>query len=102
MSINSGANTYSSDSIEETIDFESGRLDVQETIEFIQDLIDSGQAWTMQGSYGHTAMAMIRSGQCLLGPVGHQDAYGNYVPSRDEVQPGSPGSQEFVLNSLAS
>jgi hypothetical protein len=102
MSINYSANTSSFDSVEAMIDFESGQLDAQETIEFFQDLIDSGQAWKMQGSYGRTAMAMIRSGQCLLGPVGHQDTYGNYVPGRDEVQPGSPGSQEFVLNSLAS
>ncbi len=102
MSIISSANTSSTDSLSSIIDFENGQLNEQETIEFFQDLIDSGQAWRLQGSYGRTAMAMIRGGQCLLGPVGQQDAYGNYVPSRDEVQPGTPGSQEFVLNSLTS
>jgi hypothetical protein len=102
MSINSSANTSSTEFVDSIIDFEKGILDEQETIEFFQDLIDSGQAWRLQGSYGRAAMAMIRSGQCLLGPVGRRDIYGNYVPSRDEVQPGTPGSQEFVLNSLVS
>lgn len=102
MSLNSRANTSSTDSVDSFLAFENGLLSEKETIEFFQDLIDSGQAWRLQGNYGRTAMAMIRSGQCLLGPVGHRDAYGNYVPSRDEVQPGSPGSQEFVLNSLGS
>ncbi len=97
MCFNSTANSSSLKA-----DFEAGQLNEQETIEFFQELIDSGLAWTMPGSYGRTAMAMIRSGKCLLGTEGHQDAYGNYVPSRNEVQPGTPGSQAFVLNSLAS
>jgi hypothetical protein len=99
MSINSSASTSTDISFD---DFESGQLSELESVEFMQDLIDSGQVWKLQGSYGRAAMDLIQSGQCLLGPVGHRDAYGNYVPSRDEVQPGSPGSSEFVLNSLAS
>ena len=99
MSLNSGANTSQAISI---IDYESGRLDDAETVEFFQELIDSGQAWRLQGSYGRAAMEMLRSGKCMLGPISHRDAYGNYIPSRDEVQQGSPGSAEFVLNSLAS
>lgn len=97
MSLNSSANTSPAISF---VEFESGHLSEQESIEFIQGLIDSGDVWKLQGSYGRAAMDLIRGGQCLLGPVGHHDAYGNYVPSRDEVQPGTPGSLEFVLNNL--
>ena len=99
MSLNSIANTSLA---EACIEFEAGILDEQETVEFFQDLIDSGQAWRMAGHYGRTAMLMISDGKCLLGPTGHHDAYGNYFPSRDEVQPGVPGSPDFVLNNLAA
>ena len=83
-------------------EYETGELDEDETVQFFQSLIDSGQCWKLQGSYGRMAMDMIRSGKCLLGPVGHRDFYGNYVPSRDEVAVGSPGSPEYVLNSQAN
>ena len=97
MSSLSSANTSTELSI---IDFENGYLTESETNEFFQELIDTGQAWKLNGFYGRQAMAMIRSGQCMLGPVGHKDAYGNYVPAREEVVAGSPGSAEFVLNHL--
>ena len=57
-----------------------------------QQLINSGQAWRMEGSVGRTAMSLIESGDCILGTVGHRDYYGNYVPSRFEVQSGTKGS----------
>lgn len=61
-----------------------------------QVLIDSGAAWRMDGSTGRTAMALIEDGYCVLGPEGHRDYYGNYVPSRTEVQPGTKGSVEYA------
>ena len=61
-------------------------------IRAFQRLINSGQAWLMEGTIGRTAMDLIESGQCILGPVGHRDYYGNYVPSRFEVKPGTKGS----------
>ncbi|HPM79147.1 MAG TPA: hypothetical protein PLF81_00530, partial [Candidatus Anammoximicrobium sp.] len=53
-----------------------------ETIALFQQLIDEGIVWKMQGSYGRTASDLIERGLCMLGPVGHFDDYGNYVPSR--------------------
>lgn len=85
-------------SASEFIDYENDQLEEDDTIAFFQELIDSGQAWRLQGSYGRTAMRMIKNGQCMLGPIGFRDFYGNYIPSRDEVVSESPGSAEFVLN----
>lgn len=61
-------------------------------IQAYQKLINSGVAWRMEGSVGRTAMSLIESGDCILGTVGHRDYYGNYVPSRFEVQSGTKGS----------
>jgi hypothetical protein len=68
-----------------------------EVIETYQALVDTGQAWRLEGHVGRTAMSMIEDGVIALGPEGHRDYYGNYVPSRTEVEPGSKGSVEFVL-----
>lgn len=69
---------------------------LEETIEGYQNLINSGAAWKMEGSVGREAMNFIESGYCTLGEKGHRDYYGNYVPSRHEVEPGTKGSQEYV------
>lgn len=61
----------------------------------LQELINSGAAWKLEGSVGRAAMAAIRSGECILGEEGHFDYWGNYVPSRFEVEPGTKGSVEY-------
>jgi hypothetical protein len=60
-----------------------------------QELINTGTAWKLEGSVGRAAMALIESGECMLGEEGHRDYWGNYVPSRHEVQPGTKGSPEY-------
>jgi hypothetical protein len=62
----------------------------------MQDLIDSGDAWRLEGSIGRQCMAAIEAGECTLGESSHRDYYGNRVPSKHEVEPGTKGSQEFV------
>ena len=62
----------------------------------IQSLIDSGHIWRLEGSLGREAISLIESGHCVLGPVGHHDYWGNYVPSRHEVKPGTKGSLEYA------
>ncbi len=67
-----------------------------EAIEGYQALINSGQAWRLEGSVGRTAMDLIEAGKCTLGPERHKDYWGNTVPSRFDVEPGTKGSIEFV------
>ncbi len=67
-----------------------------EYIEGMQGLIDSGDAWRLEGSVGRTAMSLIEDGQCMLGENSHTDYWGNHVPSRYEVKAGTKGSPEFV------
>jgi hypothetical protein len=66
------------------------------SVDSLQDLIDSGFAWKMEGSVGREAMNAIKNGECVLGPEGCYDYWGNYVPSRHEVVPGTVGSLEYA------
>lgn len=63
----------------------------------LQRAINSGTAWSLQGSYGRAMMDAIQSGACMLGPRDAHDYYGNHIPSRDQVQDGSKGSRTFVV-----
>ena len=65
--------------------------------EALQRAINGGEAWKCQGSYGRAMMAAIEEGRCLLGPQPAEDAWGNRIPSRTEVEPGTKGSREFVV-----
>lgn len=44
--------------------FEADELDDAETVALFQHLIDSGEAWTLQGYYRRRARDMIRNGAC--------------------------------------
>lgn len=46
------------------IEFETGNLTDEEVIELFQELIDSGIAWSLQGSYGRMARRLIDAGYC--------------------------------------
>lgn len=67
-----------------------------ERVAAYQHVIDTGDAWRLEGHVGRTAVALIEAGLCMLGPVRHHDAYGNVVPSRFDIEPGAPGSEQYV------
>lgn len=62
----------------------------------VQDVINSGDAWLLEGAVGRSAMRAIESGWAILGRTGHSDYYGNYVPSRYEVKDGTKGSLSYA------
>lgn len=62
----------------------------------IQRAINSGTAWSLQGSYGRAMMDAISSGYCMLGRTRARDYWGNTIPSRDDVQEGTKGSRGYV------
>jgi len=50
------------DLVDKIIAFESGVLEGEQTLELFAELIENGQAWTLQGSYGRTAQSLIDKG----------------------------------------
>jgi len=64
----------------------------------MQEKINSGDAWRLEGSCGRAAMDLLESGACMLPKVVRLDYYGNRVPSRDMLQAGSKGSYQNCVN----
>lgn len=60
------------DFIDRMMAYEAGDLSFDSTIAFFQELIDSGQAWQLQGHYGRQAARLIELGYCH-GPTGEPD-----------------------------
>ena len=67
----------------------------QQEIKQAQELINSGDAWRLEGNVGRHCMDLITAGYCKLGKRGHRDYYGNYVPSRYEVMKGTKGTTGY-------
>lgn len=51
--------------LNQVIAYEQGELDEEGIVDMFQELINSGMAWKMQGSYGRTAKALIDAGYCV-------------------------------------
>jgi hypothetical protein len=57
------------DLVQRIIDFEMGEMQTEEEVlDFFQDLINTGMAWRLQGSYGRTAASLIDQGLLSDGP----------------------------------
>ena len=51
--------------LDKLIAYENGELeDAEETIEFFQEIIDSGLVWQLQGHYQRVAIALVEAGLC--------------------------------------
>lgn len=64
----------------------------------MQKLIDSGNVWKFEGSYGREVMALLESGACMLPTKDYYDYYGNRVPSRDKLVAGTKGTFQNSQN----
>jgi hypothetical protein len=53
------------------IALEQGELSFEETVNLFQELIDSGLAWKLQGSYGRQAIDFIDAGYCTMPRTNH-------------------------------
>lgn len=74
---------------------EHGTDSEEEYYTSIQRAINSSM-WGLQGFYGRSMMSAIESGKCMLGRESARDYYGNFIPSRSQVQEGTKGSLGFV------
>lgn len=48
--------------VDKIIAYEQGDMDQEEMVEFFQELVDDGLAFTLQGHYGRTAARLIEAG----------------------------------------
>jgi hypothetical protein len=55
-------NNEASTLVDNIIAYEQGELSDQEVVRLFADLVRSGMAWSLQGSYGRTATALIKEG----------------------------------------
>jgi hypothetical protein len=60
----------------------------------MQNLIDKGLAWKMEGAIGRSAQMFLESGACMLPTKRMRDYYGNVIPSRYDVKQGTKGSYQ--------
>ena len=51
------------DLVDRVMRYENGDMDQNEIVSFFGELVRSGLAWQLQGSYGRTAVALIKNGQ---------------------------------------
>ena len=63
----------------------------------LQELINSGMAWKLEGAVGREAMRALEDGRCMLPEESFYDYYGNEVPARYKLEPGSVGTRELVV-----
>ena len=61
-------------------------------IEHMQDWIDKGYAWSMEGAVGREAMRGLESGMYFLPNQSFTNPYGQHIPSREEIRIGTEGS----------
>jgi hypothetical protein len=73
-------------------------LQKQYKVTGVQEGITSGQCWHMEGAQGRFASECLTNGVCVLPTVQIKDYYGNTVPSRNDLKPGTKGTLGNACN----
>ena len=77
---------FKKDMVDDIMSWEDGSMTEADTVKFFQRLIDSGQAWSLQGMYGRQAEALIEAGLCH-DSKGHMH-HGTFVPGQKSMSKG--------------
>ena len=93
---------FTDERFQQLITFEQGQLSLAETIDLFQWLVNTGHAWNLQGFIGRYAHDSIEQGFLMLGTTSHRGYWGQHIPSRFEVEPGTLGSPQYVTECEAS
>ena len=64
----------------------------------MQEMVNNGSVWIMEGSVGRTVMSNLREGSIMLPKESFKDYYGNVVPSRDMLKDGTTGTYQNSVN----
>jgi hypothetical protein len=67
-------------------------------VERMQEMINDGSCWNLEGSAGRFAMTCLESGACMLPLIPRVDYYGNRIPSRKELKRGTKGTFQNCVN----
>ena len=57
-----------------------------------QNLMDAGDIWKFEGSVGRTASQLLEAGVLVLPEERRSDYYGNVIPARGDLKPGTKGT----------
>lgn len=72
----------------------------EEHILAMQRRINAGSIWLFEGSAGREAMDLLEAGYCMLPKRATRDYWGNRIPSRDELKPGTKGTWQLVERTM--
>ena len=63
----------------------------------MQRRINDGSIWLFEGSAGRAAMELLDAGVCLLPKTRTRDYWGNTIPARTDLKPGTKGTWQRVV-----
>ncbi|MCK5294186.1 MAG: hypothetical protein KAJ49_05995 [Arcobacteraceae bacterium] len=70
------------DAVDDIIAFESGEMSEADMIKMFQRMVDTGQVWKFQGSYGRQAQSLLDAGLIQYPKKKTYDYYGNPIKTR--------------------